>query len=134
MTLEERFWSKVDKSGDCWIWTGAKISGYPIFRVGNKLIRGHRYSWELCNGKIPEGLFACHHCDNPSCVRPDHIFLGTHTDNMRDARQKGRLKTLFLTEKDVWNIRLDYRPHRVTAKQLSEKYDVSVGAIYNIVK
>jgi hypothetical protein len=72
---------------DCWIWTGSRTSrGYGQYRKTT----AHRYSWILANGPIPEGLFACHSCDVPSCVRPDHLFLGTQIDNMRDAVAKGR--------------------------------------------
>ena len=88
----ERFWSKVDRSGGpdaCWPWTtaGRVIDGeYGKFRL-----RGaHRVSWELANGPIPDGLCVLHRCDNPPCVRPDHLWIGTKKDNIRDAMSKGR--------------------------------------------
>lgn len=91
-----RFWIKVDRSGGpdtCWIWTGAQRQafGYGMFSIGRKSISTHRYSWLLHNGAIPDGLQVLHHCDNPRCVNPAHLFLGTQKDNVRDARDKGRL-------------------------------------------
>lgn len=88
-----KFWSRVDiprKDALCWTWTAAKIKGYGTMNVGGKNCGAHRIAWELFNGPIPDGLHACHHCDNPSCVNPSHIFLGTHQDNMADKQAKGR--------------------------------------------
>lgn len=93
-SLESRFWRKVDKSGDCWIWTGAKMkSGYGRLRtggVGSDVWNAHRVSYHINKGEIPDGLFVLHKCDNPSCVNPDHLFLGDHDENMRDKARKGR--------------------------------------------
>lgn len=92
-TTAERFWSHVAKSDGCWEWTGTRPHNkYGRFRIGETFVMSHRYSWTITNGAIPEGQCVCHRCDNMKCVRPDHLFLGTHTDNMRDAQGKGRLR------------------------------------------
>lgn len=91
---EFRFWFRVDKSADCWTWTAARGAGkfdYGYFWTDSKkLVKAHRYSYALANGPIPEGMVICHRCDNPPCVRPDHLFLGTQKDNIRDMDAKGR--------------------------------------------
>lgn len=90
-TAEERFMDKVSKTDTCWIWTGGKRHfGYGVFSMGGKLYGSHRMSWELFKGAIPKGMWILHKCDNPSCVNPDHLFLGTPKDNMGDMIKKGR--------------------------------------------
>lgn len=81
--------------GPCWEWIRftCKIPGaYPQFWTGVAKMAAHRFSWELSNGPIPTGMWVLHHCDNPRCVRPDHLFLGTRLDNIRDMQAKGRLR------------------------------------------
>lgn len=87
------FWSRVDRSTDCWLWLGAKNDdGYGI--VGH-VGKAHRVAWELTNGKIPADQHVLHRCDNPGCVRPDHLFLGSNHDNVLDRHSKGRSANLF---------------------------------------
>lgn len=91
----KRFWGKVKKTGDggCWNWQGSKSSGYGVISLGGRAgrdWRAHRISWELCKCPIPDGLFVLHRCDNPPCVNPEHLFLGTQLMNMRDMTEKGR--------------------------------------------
>lgn len=101
-TIEERFWAKVDKDGPvpehmphlgaCWVWTASKLnSGYGQFGIGGKLRYAHRLSWEMERGEIPDNLCVLHSCDNPPCVRPEHLFLGTRRENSSDCQRKGRL-------------------------------------------
>lgn len=99
--LSERFWAKVNKDGPvrisglgpCWTWTARRLpSGYgQIYAEGVGPQSSHRLSWMFANGEIPAGMCVCHRCDNPPCVNPDHLFLGTDADNARDRDTKGRL-------------------------------------------
>jgi hypothetical protein len=94
--LEERFWEKVRKGRGCWLWMGTRSTqGYGQLKPPKKrpTIMAHRFAYELLVGPIPSGLLVCHRCDNPPCVRPDHLFLGTPLDNTLDAKAKGRLAT-----------------------------------------
>jgi hypothetical protein len=92
--VKARFWAKVNKTDGCWGWTGASdCRGYGSIRIGGRYepqVGAHRLSWVIHRGEISEGLFVLHRCDNPNCVRPDHLFLGTHQDNMNDMAEKKR--------------------------------------------
>jgi hypothetical protein len=88
---ERRFWKKVNKTDGCWLWTASKNwAGYGKFWTGEVLTASHRFSFELMHGPITNGRCVLHKCDNPACVRPDHLFLGTHADNIHDMMRKGR--------------------------------------------
>lgn len=144
----ERFWSKVDKSGNCWNWTGLKFHfGHGSFSIGsrwdnsNRSIGAHRYSWEIHNGKIPNKLCVLHKCDNPSCVKPEHLFLGTRLDNNIDMKHKGRIKTLRgqfngaskLTSDEVNEIRKLYSKN-FRISDLAIKFNISTGNVRHIVR
>lgn len=93
----EDFWCRADSSEGphhCWIWRGAVTApmGYGNVKVDGRNIGAHRRAWELAHGPIPEGMFVLHRCDNPPCVNPAHLFLGTHADNMADMKAKGRVR------------------------------------------
>jgi hypothetical protein len=87
-----RFWSKVDKTGECWLWAASKDKrGYGQVRMGNRTMRSHRVAWFLRYGSLPPpDKMVCHSCDNPACVRPSHLFLGTSKSNIEDMDRKGR--------------------------------------------
>lgn len=88
-----RFWGAVTKTSNCWIWRGGvSKNGYGYFEVRGRQTRVHRFSYEIHRGKIPDGLFVCHSCDNRLCVNPEHLWLGTHESNMRDMVKKGRTR------------------------------------------
>ena len=92
VSAEKRFWHRVKRSRKCWLWTGCKTAanGYGRIRIDGSKVSAHRYSWELHNGPIPAGMLVLHRCDVRACVRPDHLFLGTHSDNAKDCVAKGR--------------------------------------------
>lgn len=86
------FWAKVDQTGECWLWLPKWRDnwGCGYLRWNGRQVRAPRLAWELTYGPIPPGMFVCHHCDNPPCVRPDHLFLGSNADNVADMVRKGR--------------------------------------------
>jgi hypothetical protein len=86
-----RFWSKVIQGPECWTWRGSvSETGYGSFQYRNRKMGAHRAAYLMHVGEIPTGMIVCHRCDNPSCVRPDHLFVGTHKDNTRDMMAKNR--------------------------------------------
>lgn len=151
--LRLRFWEKVQKTETCWKWTAATVVGYGTLGRGGSHggnVLAHRLSWELHYGTIPPGLYVCHHCDNRLCVRPDHLWLGTAADNMRDMEQKGRrplgedyersrltaeiVRTLRQTQtrgKGSWTKHPKSNP---TYQDLADQYGVSEATIRDAVQ
>ena len=140
-----RFWAKVDKSGECWIWTGYRNArGYGKASNNGKIVLAHRLAWEIMHGPIPPGKQVCHDCpggDNPSCVR--HLWLGTTQENMADRHAKGRYHRADgsasagngkLTPNQVREIRAIYAAGRYgIGSRLAREYGVSHAAISRIV-
>lgn len=140
-----RFWAKVDKTPTCWNWTGAKHSfGYGSVRISRRAYKAHRVSYEWLIGPIPEGMCLLHTCDNPMCVNPSHLQVGTKMDNTQDMMRKGRQKIIGakgervhgskLTPELVIKIRAEYRAGGVSQYRLAERYAVSQPAIGKIVR
>lgn len=130
---------QIEKSAECWVWKGATFpSGYGMFWTGHRKEGTHRYAYELWRGPIPKGMLVCHKCDNKPCCNPDHLFLGTHADNMHDAQRKGlfipgdhsgeRNGGHKLTAGQVLEIRRSDAPTRL----ISEQYGIGYAAIQNI--
>jgi len=88
--VEKRIWSRIEKTETCWLWKGSTDGRYGQVRYRGRHYRVHRLIWEIRHGEIPDGAEVCHHCDTTLCVNPDHLFLGSHKDNMTDMAVKGR--------------------------------------------
>lgn len=136
--VPERFWKMVNKTDGCWLWIGGiSKSGYGNFWSGGrngKTVSAHRVSWELHNGPIPEGLWVLHGCDNPQCVRPDHLRLGTQSENITEMVGKGRNSLVMarLTEDQVIVIR-DRAARGEPQAVLAREFGVSRSAIHLLV-
>jgi hypothetical protein len=143
-TLEERFWEKVDIRADneYWEWQGSKHYKwkYGHFKIDNKTISARIVSYKMTKGEIPEGLLVCHTCDNPPCVNPNHLFLGTNDDNMKDMAKKGRSSDnrgsknpkAKLTEQDAIQIRKLHK-QGMTGAELGRNFGVVKETIYDII-
>ncbi len=138
--VSDGFWRLVDKTGECWIFTGVKDNyGYGSLFLGNRRVRAHRLSYMLVHGAIPDGLSIMHVCDVRDCVRPDHLKAGTHQENMRDMQRKGRNRSgnsvtnPKLTEEQVIEIRRRYKAGGVTQAALASEYGMHPLSICNIV-
>lgn len=150
------FWSRVVKEPNgCWIWTGACSKGYGQFSIRGKHIYAHRFSWLLAHSEIPNGMSVLHTCDNPACVNSEHLWLGTHNDNMADMVRKGRQATgrrggwhsysesppsgeqngnAKLCREEVVEIRGLYADGGHSMQELGDEYGVSKHQIFLIVR
>jgi hypothetical protein len=141
----ERFWAKVNKlPSGCWEWTGAtNKGGYGILHtLAYDSQKAHRLAWELTHGPIPDGLLICHHCDNPPCCNPDHLFLGTHTDNMKDAFSKGRISrpkgdshhNAKMSSEEVALARQLHTEGKTTGAALARRFGMSKAAMCKLLR
>lgn len=134
-TAIEDFWSRVDKTGECWVWLGCyNGAGYGAVRWNGKTDRAHRVAWAITNGPIPEGQLILHRCDNRPCVRPDHLFLGDRAANAHDRDAKGRTAKAgaILTKESVSEIRRRH-PQGDSARSLASEFGVSQWAIFDLL-
>lgn len=151
-SLTDRFWARVlvREPNECWPWQGARFpKGYGTIGSGIKEpVRGkglgrnkltHRVSWEIHHGPIPEDMLVCHHCDNPPCVNPAHLFLGTPLDNSRDRDAKGRQRYLRgethqsakMKEKQILEI-LDLLRSGRTQRSIARQYGINRMIVYDV--
>jgi len=141
---KRRFENKFIKSSknECWNWLASKNKeGYGQFSLDGKMIRAHRISYEIYKDKIPENMCVCHHCDNPSCVNPDHLFIGTDLDNNRDMMMKGRANKSSgesngqskLTWRNVKEIRRLNKSNKLSQEEIAKKFGISRPAVQKIV-
>lgn len=140
-----KFWSKVKKAGpnECWIWTGYKDKTgrgrLEIRQLPRDMWLASRLSFVIHGGKLPYNLEVCHHCDNPSCVNPIHLFLGTQKDNLQDAASKNRMPygennpNSKITSDDVRKIRTLYRAHLHTASELAQMFGIKKRNVFRIL-
>lgn len=141
----KRFWNKVIKNGPygCWEWTASTVKGYGRFRLNKKIILAHRFSFELFFKTSPKNKYVLHICDNPICVNPKHLYLGTHQDNMDDKKRRGRGATSYrkgefhprskFSNKDVIRIRKLYSSGKYLQQELAEKFQVQRRAIGRVI-
>lgn len=139
--VRERFWSYVERTEGCWTWKLSTASnGYGRFSPDGEIqVNAHRFAWEITYGPISDGLEVCHRCDNPACVNPAHLFLGTHRENMLDMVQKGRHfrpgleHRAKLTREQVAEIRHRYATEKISQRQLARDYGVSKATIGHLL-
>lgn len=142
-SFPQRFWAKINKTESCWLWTAGKASMRygNIGARGHTMIRAHIASWILHVGPVPEGMEVCHSCDNPLCVRPDHLWIGTHAQNMADCKAKGRARTRHgeehgmskLTQEQVEAIRQSYSSKDKNGGKLARAFGVTRHTIWKII-
>ena len=145
---EERFLAHVERgsSSECWVWTGPTFKGYGSFSIQRApgqqtTIGAHRWAYNHWVSPIPEGFIVCHRCDNPPCVNPAHLFVGTHRDNAIDRERKGRGAALrgsqrsqaVLTEEIVMQIWALYVPGRYAAKRIAQQLGLKQGTVQGVL-
>ena len=133
--IDQRFWTHVTKTRGCWIFKQhITLRKYRFIKDRGEMRLAHRVSWELTHGPIPDGLIVCHKCDNPPCVNPDHLFLGTHKDNSQDMARKGKSQygrkntKAKLTDADVVAIRASDK----SGNQIAKDYGIWPSQVSHI--
>lgn len=117
--MKDRLYFRTKKTDSCWIYTGkSKVRDYGLVWYYGKVILAHRVSWMVHRGDIPKGLCVCHKCDNPPCVNPEHLFLGTYSDNAKDSYLKGR--NGFTTHPEGLKRGKDNHQSKLTASKVKE--------------
>ncbi len=115
-----------DLNGGCWLWAGSLTSGYGVLNFRGRRQRAHRLMWEIANGPIPPDRELCHKCDVRACFRPDHLFVGTRSDNMLDASRKGRLRIPNLAGEDCATATISWEAARAIRKDTGAIIDIAV--------
>lgn len=134
--LEKRFWNYVNKTGECWTWIGPRTKGgYGKLTVGGHNRMAHRVSYEMEFGSIPAGFYVCHKCDNPPCVRPDHLFAATPKVNTEDSLKKGKPHGCppRLKPAEVEQIRLVYSHSNFTMLQIGNAWRIHQSLVRRAV-
>lgn len=140
-----RFLAKVNKTETCWLWTAGKTGGnrvdpYGYFWFNNSMVRAHRFSWLIHNGDFDRSQHVLHKCDTPACVNPEHLFLGSQSDNTQDAYDKGRASRkgekggrTILNDEKVVEIRAKYAEGKYSKTELGKQYGVNCMTITCII-
>lgn len=138
--IEKRFWKYVKKTSNCWNWIGGiNKFGYGRIALKPKVLLVHRFSYELHKGNIPYDRYVLHSCDNPKCVNPAHLYLGTYKDNSRDMYSRGRAvlgenrSQAKLKNDQAKEIRELYKTGNYSHRGLASKYNISSAAVFNII-
>lgn len=142
MQTPEEFWQYVDKTATCWLWMGGRLPHthpYGFCNYNGKTVRAHRQAWILTYGAIPAGLWVLHHCDNPPCCRPEHLYLGTIADNTRDTHARNRYPlgeehyNARLTAQDIHTIRI-LAQGGTLQKDIAQQFGIQQQTVSKIVR